>query len=131
MNGNSEIPMVLITQRDNVKMIKLVIGIVIKLIKTQKKHEKIEKMVKHNISELMIYTYYNIENLNLLKLKSLLHEVKYCLFFCPDLWTQPKYFSKSKYLVDRVFKYVEKKIKNDEAFNTHIILTKISVLLKN
>ena len=89
--------------------------------------ERLEKMVKHNISELMIYTYYNIENLNLLKLQSLLHEIKYCLFFCPDLWTQPKYFSKSKYLVERVFKYVEKKIKNEEAFNTHIILTKISV----
>ena len=47
-----------------------------------------------------------------------------------DLWTQPKYFSKSKYLVERVFKYIEKKIKHEEAFNTHIILTKISVLLK-
>ena len=70
---------------------------------------RLEKLVKHNVSELIIYSYYNIENLNLLRLKNLLQEIKENLFFCPDLWAQPKYFSKTKLQVQRVYNYIEKK----------------------
>ena len=43
--------------------------------------QRLEKLVKHSGSELVIYSYYNIENLNLLRLGSLLQEMKENLFF--------------------------------------------------
>ena len=92
--------------------------------------EQLGKIVKHSISELIIYTYYNMENLNLLSLQRLLQKIKHCLFFVQTFGHNQNIFQNLSIQLKEFSNMQRKKLKIDEAFNFYIILLKISVLLK-
>ena len=89
----------------------------------------LERIVKGNVSRIIIYSYYNIKKINLRKLANLTKEVVDCLFICPHGWDRPEYFSENRKLMLRLHKYIEKKINNEQEFNQHVVLTKISTIL--
>ena len=89
----------------------------------------LEKIVKGNVSQIIVYTFYNIKKLNLRKKVNLTNEVIDCLFLCPHGWDRPEYFSENRKLILKLHRYIEKKINNEEDFNQHLMLTKFRLFL--